>query len=96
MYAGSLGNVGFIFTLDALTGASRSKLMKIEYNTTLYKIQSAGLLMHDDGTILMAQEVAEPTTFTYPYMRLASFDSILNRLNYIKESERLSHSASLV
>ena len=29
--SGGNGVVGFIFTLDALTGASRSKLMRIQY-----------------------------------------------------------------
>ena len=44
----------------------------------------------------MAQEFAEPDANTDPYPRLASFDSNLNQVNFIKEYERLGHSASLV
>ena len=93
-----LKDTGFIFTLDALTGATKSKLMKIEYKSAagMYKIQSAGFLLYDDGTILMAQEFARTNTWTEPYPRLASFDSKLNRLNFIKEYDRNGHSASLV
>ena len=52
----NLKNTGFIFTLDALTGATKSKLIKIDYRSAAgtYKIQSAGFLLYDDGTILMA------------------------------------------
>ena len=71
--------------------------MKIVFNTiALQTVKSPGMLLYDNGEIILLQEHAVPGVSIIPKMRLASFDSVLGTMKYMKESDTFGHSASLV
>lgn len=72
-------------------------MIKIEYSSLFFTVRSSGMLLQNDGTIFMALDLAEPTGTTIPNMRLASFDSVQGKMNYMMETAKseLGHSAAL-
>ena len=72
--------------------------MKIVFNTiALQTVKSPGMLLYDNGEIILLQEHAVPAGVSMiPKMRVASFDSVLGTMKYMKESDTFGHSASLV
>lgn len=82
----------YLFVLDTATGAQVSQLMKIVYNTiALQTVKSPGMLLYDDGEIILLQEHAVLGVGINPKMRVASFDSVLGTMKYMKESNTFGH-----
>ena len=77
--------VGFLFILDAATGALSSGLMVLEHDGA-YTVTSAGFLLDNDLTVHIAFDHQGTNVFSKEQpMRWGSYNGATNTMNYFKE-----------
>ena len=93
-YYGS--NYSYVFTISADTGTSTSSLIRVRHGPSLdthaYTVFSSGMKLSDNGNVILAlnMQLADYSNAVDGYesrLRVVSFDTISNQMNYYYEQE---------